>query len=94
LFKNIPDKPAENPIGEKLLFSGCVCMLLLLLLSRLGCDYGDHASWCPDYIRGAQDCEDPSLAEQCCGTCSNYKRKKKTSNHLGDLPDFIRLAAT
>jgi len=45
-----------------------------------GCEYGDRAAWCPDYVTGADKCQRQDIAEQCCKSCDKYKRM---SSHFG-----------
>ena len=50
----------------------CYILHRVVYVCVAGCEYGNKASWCANYIRGADECLRPEVAQLCCHSCSSH----------------------
>lgn len=55
------------------------CRRLKISPPIAGCEYGDKASWCSNYVRGPGECQRPEVAQLCCLSCARYLSTQPTT---------------
>jgi len=68
------DRAMQSVARVKALNACVKCYILhrVVYVCVAGCEYGDKASWCANYVRGADDCLRPEVTQLCCHSCSPH----------------------
>ena len=88
------DRAMQSVARVKALNAFLKCYILhhVVCTCVVGCEYGDKASWCANYVRGADECFRPEVAQLCCHSCSPHIPAPPTTSNDASFVTLLFLA--